>query len=652
MRLRTNIFLWVALASVVPLTALALGALAYSELLYRRGIERELASTLGAVAAELDRRLLFERELVLALARSPTLRAFEPVLERAARGDIHPDFFALEDRVNAFLEAFQAVVPGLRTVRVLDLEGNALVRVRLGRRTEPVLDGYEAFPFAEEADDPERLAETLARLPPGEVSFLRLPASAAAEAAGARIVLLDAVVPLAAAGGRVLGYLAVTLTGEALDRILDLVPRPHGATLVVAELDPDDPARDGRLLYADHAGARFAVASAPATLGEAFPWGEALRAAVGRSNYGAVRVADGTVHFLEHLPYPDQLLSWVIAYHVPAGAAAAPFTPIRLAVPLFALVALALALLIGRLGARQVAGPVAALARGLRRYAAGERDLRLPARGAEEIRELVRSFNDMAETLARAEAERDRARAASEAQARLASLGRLAAGIGHELNNPLGNILSLVRLAERGLERGEDPRADLAAIRDEALRASRIVQGVLDFARRAPPRRAPFDAREWLEETVRLVAAQARRRGVRVEPAAAPAIEVVGDRGQLQQALLNLLLNAVQASPEGGRVRVEATVTKDGAGRRLEVRVLDEGPGLAPEALERAFEPFYTTKPVGEGTGLGLAIAHGIVERHGGRIVLRNREGGGAEARIALPLDTEDGSDAGRTGEP
>ncbi len=640
MRLRTNIFLWVALASVVPLTALALGAVAYSELQYRRGIAREVAVALSAMAAEIDRRLQFERELFRALARSPALREFHPVLEWAARGDIHPEFFEREDRVNGFLEALQAVVPGMRSLRVLDLEGNALIRVRFGRRTEPIFDGYEGFPFAEEATDPEALAARLARLPPGEVSFLRLPTSVAAARAGVRVAMLDAVVPLVA-DGRVLGYLAVSPTGEAVDRILDLVPRPYGGELTVAELDPDDPGT-ARILYADATGARFTAAAGPAALGEAFPWGAALARAARESSYGIVRGRDGSsVHFLEYLPYPDQLVSWLIAYRVPAGAVAAPFAPIRLAVPLFAAVALLLALLIGRLGARQVAGPVAELARGLARYARGERGLRLRApRGADEIRSLVGAFNEMAETLEHAQAERDRARARAEAQARLASLGRLAAGIGHEINNPLSNILSLVRLAERGLERGQDPRADLAAIREEALRASRIVQGVLDFARQAPPRRAPFAARPWIEETVRLVAAQARKRGVRIEAEPLAEATVHGDRGQLQQALLNLLLNAVQASPAGATVTVTAARERDRDGRTwLAVRVRDRGPGLPPEAEGRLFEPFFTTKPVGEGTGLGLAIAHGIVARHAGSLAVENHPGGGAEARLVLPLE-------------
>ena len=643
MRLRTNIFLWVALATVVPLTALGLGAVAYSELQYRRGIDREVASALSAVAAEIDRRLLFERELFLALARSPAVRDFHPVLAYAAEGDIHPEFFEREDRINDFLEAFQAVVPGMRTFRVLDLEGNTLVRVRFGRRAEPVFDGYEGFPYAEEESDPEPLAERLAKLPPGDVSHLRLPASEREARAGVRVPMLDAVVPIRD-GGRTLGYLVVAPTGESIDRILDLVPRPYGGRIVIVEVDGGDGGvPGGRILYSDMAGIRFAAASAPDALGS-LTWGATLREAAREASYGTFRVPAGTVHFLEYLPYPDQLTAWLIAYLVPAGAAAAPFTPLRFAVPLFAAVALLLALLIGRLGARQVAGPVTELARGLKRYARGERGLRLRARGADEIRALVEAFNDMAETLERAQAERDRARAQAEAQARLASLGRLAAGIGHEINNPLSNVLSLVRLAERGLERGRDPRADLAAIREEALRASRIVQGVLDFARQAPPRREPFDVAAWVEETVRLVAPQACKRGVRLETGPLEAGTTVhGDRGQLQQALLNLLLNAVQASPDGGVVRVSAGREPDppGDGARLVVRVRDHGPGLPPEAEGRLFEPFFTTKPVGEGTGLGLAIAHGIVGRHGGRLMVENHPEGGVEARIELPLERD-----------
>ena len=217
--------------------------------------------------------------------------------------------------------------------------------------------------------------------------------------------------------------------------------------------------------------------------------------------------------------------------------------------------------------------------------------------------------------------------------AKLASVGQLAAGISHEISNPLNNIYSLTRLLQRHLPDDDPVLRDVRDIREEAERASRIIRGLLNFSRQAPTNPSEFDADQWVRDSLALVRHVAEERRLSFDAELGAGCRIHGDRDLPQQALINLLLNAVQASPEGGRVRVRA----DSDARRLEVRLIDQGSGIRPEDAERLFDPFYTTKPEGEGTGLGLSICLGIVEHHGGSLRLDNAAGGGAEAVMTLP---------------
>lgn len=634
MRLKTNIFLWVSLATILPLTLLVLGATAYSERIYREKVVGEVNTSLNSIIAEIDRRLRVEREMVLALTEAPAMRRFFPVLERAAVGEVHAEFSRRSDEFNAFLEAFQNIVPSLSTIRVLDRLGNTLLKVRNGRRSRTLYEGLEHFPYAEEELQNESFRQRLQALIPNEVAFTLLPQTYEEQGTASTLPLLDAVVPLVG-DGQVVGYLAASLRGEQIDRILDFAPRLHNGRLFIAELNPDEPERDGIILYDDMASLRFVDnKSLPARIQEVADG--RLRSTVHYRPFGAVESPDRrtVIHYMEYLPYPSQLVSWVVATRIDMAQIAAPFERIRWGIWLFAGVALLLSLAMASYGTRRLAGPVIELARGLKAYADGDRAVRVAARGADELRQLEASFNYMAETLERAHEERDRAQRMMLQSAKLASLGQMAAGIGHEINNPLNNILSLAKLMERGLPVGNERlRQDLASLREEALRVTQIVRGILNFARQMPPQYSRFEARPWIEESFALVERIAREKEVTLEYQLDVERMIDGDRGQLQQVLLNLLLNAIDASPAGGTVAVEVQAGE----AALTLRVRDQGGGIEPAALDRIFDPFFTSKPVGEGTGLGLSISLGIVQRHGGQLTVTNNPEGGVTAAVTLP---------------
>jgi len=298
-----------------------------------------------------------------------------------------------------------------------------------------------------------------------------------------------------------------------------------------------------------------------------------------------------------------------------------------------------------------VVRPIERMRMASERLAGGRLDEPVEERGPRELEELARSFNRMASDLrhdrealvtrlAELEATTRGLREAQEQIVRsekLASVGRLSAGVAHEIGNPLAAILGLVELVESGDLTPEESREFVARIRGETERIHGILRDLLDFSRQGNEVASDADATCEVVAVAREAATLVRpQRGFR-------SIEVVvhGDaptyarcpEARLTQVLLNLLLNAADAIGERGRIdvrigRLESSV-------RIEVD--DDGPGIAPEVSQTLFEPFVTTKEVGSGTGLGLAVCHTIVERCGGRISAGGHEGRGARFTIELP---------------
>jgi two-component system NtrC family sensor kinase len=225
---------------------------------------------------------------------------------------------------------------------------------------------------------------------------------------------------------------------------------------------------------------------------------------------------------------------------------------------------------------------------------------------------------------------------------KLAALGQLAAGVMHEINNPLATIAACAESMALQDPAGAPPAPELLRIIDlEVQRCKGIVNGLLDFARPKPAQRVPCDVNGLVHRTLFLLKHHPRFRRVRVVTRLAEErpLWVRGDEDQLVQVLIALAMNALDASPEGGEVRV---VTREGEGPggspEVELAVEDEGPGIPHAMQAKVFEPFFSTKPTGQGTGLGLSICYGIVQDHGGRIELVSVEGAGAAFRVRLPV--------------
>jgi two-component system, NtrC family, sensor kinase len=269
---------------------------------------------------------------------------------------------------------------------------------------------------------------------------------------------------------------------------------------------------------------------------------------------------------------------------------------------------------------RSVARPVALLQEGAARWAEGRLDVRVEIDTPDEFGALARQFNAMSRSLKEHQAQLVQSE-------KLAGIGRLAAGVAHEINNPLAVILGYVKLLRRKAD--GQLAADLGVVEDEALRAQEIVEGLLDLSRPLATAAEPVALESLCREAVARLDETGRLAGASVEVCGAAQVE--GHPQKLRQVVLNLVKNAAEAAGPGGRVEVRIARPADGG---AEVLVSDSGPGLAA-VQDKLFEPFFTTKPTG--TGLGLAVSLGIVQAHGGSLEAASPPGGGARFTIRLP---------------
>ncbi len=220
---------------------------------------------------------------------------------------------------------------------------------------------------------------------------------------------------------------------------------------------------------------------------------------------------------------------------------------------------------------------------------------------------------------------------------RLVTIGELAAGVAHELNEPLANILGFAQLAGKGARLPKQTRGDIDKIVQAALHARELTQQLLFFARRMPQNRARIDLNAVVREALRLLEPLFQRERVDVVRQWSPSSLLVNaDNGQIRQVVVNLVVNAVQAMPKGGRIAVSTAADQDQGTATLTIE--DTGIGMSDDVVSKIFLPFFTTKEAGRGTGLGLAVVHGIVTSHGGRIEVHSRPNLGSRFDVFLPL--------------
>ncbi|MCC6129795.1 MAG: HAMP domain-containing protein [Acidobacteria bacterium] len=304
--------------------------------------------------------------------------------------------------------------------------------------------------------------------------------------------------------------------------------------------------------------------------------------------------------------------------------------------------------------------PVAAMMEATARMGSGDLKARAVVHSKDELGLLANSVNDMAASLYAIRKEKlkileglerqveERTAELRKAQAqlvqteKLASLGKLAASIAHEINNPLAGILTFSKTLIRTLDEGplsEKVQATcskhIKLIQRETERCTAIVRNLLDFARQRPLDLKDLDVHGPLEEALSLCTNKISLQGIELRKNLGPPFSVNADFGQLRQAFLNVLLNACDVMPKGGVLEISSRPTKSG----IEIVIADSGPGIPPEILSKIFDPFFTTKE--KGTGLGLSVVYGVMEKHGGTMRAESEPGKGTRMIFALPRSTE-----------
>jgi signal transduction histidine kinase len=302
------------------------------------------------------------------------------------------------------------------------------------------------------------------------------------------------------------------------------------------------------------------------------------------------------------------------------------------------LVAAAACFLVVFLFRRQVLAPIDRITRMAKRVTDGDLTARVGAGPVGKLGLLCEAVDRMAEAVAwREEQLKQTTRQNIGRTEKMVSIGRLAAGVAHEINNPLTTVLTFACLLREKPDRDQQEKEDLDLIIRETTRAAEIVRGLLDFSRERATVKEPLDINDVIQRTVRLIRNQKIFDHIIIQEQLAEGLPPVnGNVNQLQQVLLNLSLNACEAMPKGGTLSI-ASFANDG---KVAVTLTDTGVGISEELLDRIFEPFFTTKPVGKGTGLGLSVSDGIIQQHGGALEVQSQEGHGSTFLIALPALT------------
>jgi signal transduction histidine kinase len=369
---------------------------------------------------------------------------------------------------------------------------------------------------------------------------------------------------------------------------------------------------------------------------------------------------DGTPHLVTYVPVaiPGEAPAAIELAESLAGRAAYLRTTAENTLVGTGAVLLVCGAIASAVGLAFVGRPVNRLVAQARRVGAGDLSQRVEGAPRDELGELSAEMNLMCDRLAAANeraareaAARERTLAELRHADRLATLGKLASGVAHELGTPLLVVIGRGAQIADGEATGDEVAACGRAVVEHARKMERIVRQLLDFARQRTSAKAEVDLRELVREAFALAAPLAAKRRAKLvlEGPDAGRVLATVDPDHVRQAVTNLVVNGVQAMPSGGTLTVrlarEAAPSSGRGGARagehVVIEVKDEGEGMAEETRAHIFEPFFTTKPVGEGTGLGLSVAYGIVEEHGGFFEVESEPGRGSTFRVHLPVREE-----------
>ncbi len=635
MQLRHKFFIVLSLLSSIPLLILLFGVVEQMEQEVTARTRAEMQGTLGKMRGEINLIINNQKSIAKGLSRVPAVRTFAVIANNPAAIS-STDYTRYAEDLEQFFLNYQHSVPSIQALRFIDKSGKTLVKVKEGK---PILASHldaesgrmyiadqSARPFFKSAVE----GKTTLSMSDFELGQVDRNADFCPAMVRYSVPIRDEVDNLE-------GVLVVNMWGRRLDATIEAALGGHSVNAYIVELN-EDKRRDGIYLYHRETSKRFAN-----QLGSNHRFSNELSAEEwqqikARHSSSSLFKKDGRMLFYTKIsPYQDRQTKWLLVIETGSSNVYAPINKMRRSIWFLLGILLVVSVLIAIWTSDRLTKPVRHLAEIMRGYADGNRSLRFdkPRNTEDEIGQAGQAFNYLAEKLESTEKERANAVRAACQSERLAALGQLAAGIGHEINNPLMNIMSLASLVEESLKSTEtEKKNDLQLLKKEGERCARIVQGILSFAREKKPSYEPFDMAKLLEETLQLLHHRIESANIHLKENIDPELHMEGDASLLQQVLVNIILNAIQASPEHSVLKINASEING----KVIIEVIDSGAGINNKHYSKIFDPFFTTKDEGEGTGLGLSISYGIIQRHQGNLSIVNNQAGGVVVTITLPV--------------
>jgi len=634
MSIRIKFFLAFSLLTSIPLLVLLFGVVERMEVEITHRTESELHTKLDKMAGEVEIILNSQKAIANGLARVPAVRDFASSHSLEAYRRKPTLYKQRAEELEQFFLNYQHSVTSIQALRFLDTNGNTLVKVKEGKPV-PAKRFDEAKKRMYIANQSNRPFFKEALKNSDNVVMSNFELGQVVPGADFCPAMVRYSVPIKDELDQVEGVLVVNMWGQRVDSTMEAALAGYQGNAYIVEVS-QDAQRDGIFLYHKDSTKRFAnQVGSKHRFSNEFTLAEWTYVRDSK-NYGALYKNDEKMFFYRKVqPYPNNDTQWLIVIEVATDLVLAPIKKMRDSIWLLLILLLGVSLLVAVWAAFQLAKPVQALASIITRYADGEHSIRYDANAKDEIGFAGRAFNYLVTCLEKAEDERDKAERAVCQSERLASIGQLAAGIGHEINNPLMNITSLAGLIDDEIK-NKSPQAesDMKLLQTEVKRCANIVQGILNFAKENEPQFKQFDMSDLVNETISLLQHRIETAQIHLVTQVHSPLNMVGDPNMLQQVLVNIILNAIQASPERSNIFISASINNE----FVVVEILDNGKGIDKNNITKVFDPFFTTKQEGEGTGLGLSVSYGIVKRHGGTINIAKVIPAGVKVSIVLPV--------------
>lgn len=526
--------------------------------------------------------------------------------------------------IEKLFSGYASRMPDIQAMRLIDLNGNILVFFREGELVsakpdyKPINVGDKEF-FHRVSQNPTR-----------EPAFSDFERGHLPDAVSFCPSMIRTMLPVYD-GERVAGYLIVNFWGRRLGETASQLDAKRGYSFI-AEVNERAPERDGVFLF--HPDHKYEFAN---QFGTSYffdtVYGAKDFSTLKNNEQGMIPMKEGFMFYSTYYPYGDKKQAWKICTVLYKDFFFQSLTALRhefLAVMLFCII---LSILTAAVFSRYFMKPFADIKKAVTAYSRGDFDYPLDGKYTGEIDEIAKSIRSMADSLKVYIENIKNTQMRLELMNRISALGVMAGGIAHELNTPLNSIIILTKLLKQ--ETGESE--DLNTIEHEAKRCVDIIENLRKLAPDKEGDGEPQSVRlkEVIEKTLKYINSDAK-----IETDLAD-VSVSGYPTLLQQMILNLVQNAQDALGENGLIRI--TLTKSGSSVLL--KIADNGCGIPEDEIDRIFDPFRTTKGPGKGMGLGLSLVHKIVKRHGGRIEVNSRDGGGTEFIILLEPADESSSD-------